>query len=181
MQNINDWLIHTIREDERKGAMSGWIEEKRFLILPDMVRTISHVLGGGSLIILTDNHREWFGEYIILHINQPYMSRPFLPIMKITHLHSMIDSHTQSDLKHFKMISSMLDMMFANYQFWYIGKKHIRSDFARECGGGWHWIFDENDIFNPNDELLDYKLISLFRIFDRAMLGAILNTISLDI
>ena len=181
MQNINDWLLDTIREDEKKGVMCGWIEEKRFLFLRDMARVISHIMNGGSLIVLTDEARKWFGEYIIQHINQPHKGRPFFPIIQIKHLHDMIDSNAQGDLRGFKLISNMLDMMYANYRFWYIGKKNMRASFAKSYGDGWYWIFDENDMFSPTDEHLDYKLISLFKLFDRAILAAMLNKISLDI
>jgi hypothetical protein len=34
MENISDWFLRIIREDEKKGIMSGWIEEKRFIFLP---------------------------------------------------------------------------------------------------------------------------------------------------
>lgn len=181
MQNINDWLLTTIREDEKKGVMSGWIEEKRFLILPQMAQTIAHILQGGSVIILTDNMRKWFGEYIIHHINQPHKGRPFFPIMQITHLQDMISSNTQENTKSPKFIYNMLDMISSNYQFWYIGKKSIGSNFAKEHGRGWYLIFDENEILKSTDEYLDYKLLILFKVFERALLAAMFNQISLDI
>ena len=181
MQNINDWLLTTIREDEKKGVMSGWIGEKRFLLLPNMARIITHIINGGSLIVLTDNTHQWFGEYITQHINQPHKGRPFFPIVQIAHLHDMIDSNAQGDMKGFKLIDNMLEMMYANYKIWYIGKKTMRANFAKERGDGWYWIFDENDIFNPTDEYLDYKLLILFKLFDRAIQAAMLNKISLDI
>lgn len=182
MENISDWLLNTIREDEKRGVMSGWIEEKRFLLLPHMVRLITHILQGRSVIVLTDRQHQWFGTYITQHINQHHKGRPFLPVIEITHLRDMIDSNAQgNDMKGFKLISNMLDMMYGNYKIWYIGKKSIYATFAKECGDGWHWIFDENEIFNPTDEYLDYKLLILFKLFDRAILRALLNKISLDI
>lgn len=182
MENISDWFLQTIREDEKKGIASGWLEDKRFLVLPNMTRTLEHLLHGGSIIILTDEQREWFGDYIISHINQPHKARPFFPIMQIKYLHDMIDSNAkEGSMQGFMLITNMLDMMYKNYRFWYIGKKHARSDFARNDQQGWHWIFDENDIFSSTDEKLDYKLINLFRLFERAILAAMLNKISLDI
>ncbi|RDU59282.1 HobA family DNA replication regulator [Helicobacter marmotae] len=183
MQNIRDWLINTIREDEKKGVMSGWIEENQYLLLPDMSRIIKDMLKGGALIVLTDNARSWFGEYIIAHINQPHKGRPFFPIVQITHLHEMIDANAQGDMRGFNLISDMLDMMYSHYKFWYIGKNNARSSFAKEHDGGWYWLLDEseNNMLNATDEHLDYKLIILFKLFNRAILAAMLNKISLDI
>ena len=107
MENISDWLLRTVREDEKKGIISGWIEERRFLLLPKMTRTLSHLLNGGSLIMLTDSPREWFGDYIITHINQPHKGRPFFPIIQIKHLHEIIDSHTEGGDRGFKLVSDM--------------------------------------------------------------------------
>ncbi|MCX2716245.1 HobA family DNA replication regulator [Helicobacter sp. MIT 21-1697] len=182
MESISDWFLRIIREDEKKGIMSGWIEEKRFIFLPSMTYTIEHIIKGGSIIVLTDEKCEWFGEYIITHINQSHKGRPFFPIVQIKHLHNMIDSNKEGGIQGFKLIKDMLDMMYSNYRFWYIGKKNTRSDFAKNSGEGWFWIFDENDTFlSSTDEKLDYKLLSLFKLFDRAILGAMLNRISLDI
>lgn len=182
MENISDWLLNTIRNDEKNGITSGWLEEKRFLVLPHMSRTLKHILEGGSVIVLTDEQREWFGDYIITHINQHHNGRPFFPIVQIKHLHDMIDSSSK-DGGSFMPIVNMLDMMYSNYRFWYIGKNNTRANFVKDnrCQQGWHWIFDENDIFSSTDEKLDYKLLNLFKLFERALLAAMLNKISLDI
>lgn len=182
MENISDWLLNTIRNDEKRGISSGWLEEKRFLLLPNMARILKHILEGGSVIILTDEQREWFGDYIITHINQHHKGRPFFPVVQIKHLHDMIDSSSKDGgIQGFMPLINMLDMMYSNYHFWYIGKKNARSEFAKHDQQGWHWIFDENDIFSSTDEKLDYKLLNLFKLFDRAILAAMLDKISLDI
>ncbi|TLD97374.1 hypothetical protein LS71_001050 [Helicobacter jaachi] len=187
MENISDWLLNTIREDEKRGVMSGWIEEKRFLLLPHMARIIGHILQGGSVIVLTDSAREWFGDYVTAHINQPHKGRPFFPIVQIKHLNDMIDSNTkEGGMQGFQLIGDMLNMMCPNYRFWYIGKKNARADFARYQGEGWYWIFDENihsaeNFLSSTDEKLDYKLISLFKVFERAIIASMLNKISLEI
>lgn len=182
MENISDFVLRTIREDEKNGIMCGWIEEKRFIILPNMARMIEHIMKGGSLIVLTDRDRQWFGDYIISFINQPHKGRPFFPITQVKYLHKMIDDNaTEGGIRGFELISSMLDMLYQNYRFWYIGKKNVYANFAKSTDNGWYWIFDENDIFNSNDERLEYKLISLFKLFDKAIVAAMLNKISLDI
>lgn len=183
MDTISDWLLKTIRNDEKNGIMNGWIEEIRFEILPPMSRTIEHLLSGGSLIVLNDEQRGWFAEYIITHINQPHKGRPFFPIIQINHLSNMIDSHAkEGGVKGFELIYNMLDMMYPNYHLWYIGKKNARADFARNKNQGWHWIFDEMQYgLKSTDEKLDYKLISLFKLFEQAIVNAMLHKISLDI
>ena len=182
MQSINDWFLETIRADEKRGIMSGWLEEKRYLLLHPMAHTIEHLINGGSLIVLTDSRRAWFGDYITTHINQPHNGRPFFPIMQIKHLHCLIDSSsTEGGMQGFKLIYSMLDMMSADYRFWYIGTKNARSSFATSHDkDGWHWILDDEHFLSSTDEKLDYKLLSLFKLFDRAILAAMLNQISLD-
>lgn len=184
MENINDWLIRTVRDDEKKGIMSGWIEEVRFALLPHMSRTIEHIINGGSLVVLTDRSREWFGDYIITHINQPHKGRPFFPIVQIKHLYEMIDANAKDgSTKGFTLIENMLQIMIPNYRFWYIGRKNIRADFATYNKKSWCFFLDEDNPMQirSNDEKLDYKLLSLFKIFDRALLAAMLNKISLGI
>lgn len=184
METISDWLLKTIRKDETSGIMNGWIEEVRFEILPQMSRTIEHLLGGGSLILLNDEQRSWFGEYVTTHINQPHKGRAFFPIIQIKHLTDMIDSHAkEGSMRGFEPIYNMLDMMYPNYKFWYVGKKNARADFARGKNEGWHWIFDELQYcgLKSTDEHLDYKLINLFKLFEQAIVNAMLQKISLDI
>lgn len=186
MENLSDWILKTIREDEKKGIMSGWLEEKRFVLLPIMARSIQHLISGRSIIILTDNQFEWFGNYILTHINRPHAGRPFFPIVKMDYLDKMIDlGAKENGVQGFKLIYNMLDMMYGHYIFWYVGKKNARADFAMGKGDGLYWILDEvvDDAFglSSTDEKLDYKLLGLLKLFDRAILEAMLNRISLEI
>ena len=186
MENLSNWMLKTIREDEKKGIMSSWLEEKRFMLLPIMARSIAHLIKGGSIIVLTDQQHEWFGDYIIAHINQYHTGRPFFPIVKMASLSEMIDHSTKKEgMQGFKLIYDMLDMVYEDYIFWYIGKKNVRADFALNRANGFYWILDDTlsdaFCFKSTDEKLDYKLLNLFKLFERAILGAMFNKISLEV
>lgn len=192
MERLDIWLREAIIQEDNKGIMSGWLHEQRLGLVSLFRYVFSHILDGGSLIILTDTQRQWFSKYVTQNINLPSKTRPFFPIFEIETLGFMIDmnlNYTSIPGKHFEAINRMLEHSFGtNYMLWYIGKKTIRADFALSSmpNESFMWLIDGQDMptktirLSSLDELLDYKLLQLYRLFEKALCGVVFGQISLD-
>ena len=66
MQKFLKWTLDTIRKD---GSMMSWMEEKRFEWVPLASSMLEKLLAGQTVIVITDDDRAWFGEYILKNIN----------------------------------------------------------------------------------------------------------------
>ncbi|MBR2112921.1 MAG: hypothetical protein IJ950_08405, partial [Helicobacter sp.] len=162
-------------------------------LVPLLRRVFLHILHGGSLVVLTDTQRQWFSKYITQNINLPSKTRPFFPIFEVESLGFMIDmnlNYNNTPDRHFGVINKMLEHSFAkNYMLWYIGKKTIRGDFALfpAVYEPFMWLIDGQDMptktirLSSLDDLLDYKLLQLYRLFERALCGVVFGQISLEL
>ena len=192
MERLDIWLKNAIRQEDNKGIMSGWLEEQRLGLVPLFSRVFTHILQGGSLVVLADTQRQWFSKYITQNINLSSKTRPFFPIFEIESLGFMIDmnlNYNSAPDRHFGAINKMLEHSFAkNYMLWYIGKKTIRGDFALFSVSvePFVWLIDGQDMptktirLSSLDDLLDYKLLQLYRLFEKALCGVVFGQISLD-
>ena len=66
MQKFLKWTLNSIRKD---GSLMSWMEEKRFEWVPLASSMLSNLLRGRTIIVITDDDREWFGDYIIKSVN----------------------------------------------------------------------------------------------------------------
>nr|MDA3908544.1 hypothetical protein [Sulfurimonas sp.] len=80
MERFLKWTLESIRKD---GSMMSWMEEKRFEWVPLASSLLQNLLDGQSIIVITDDDREWFGEYILKSINSASKNRPLLPVVSI--------------------------------------------------------------------------------------------------
>lgn len=193
MERLDVWLKEAIIQEDNKGVMSGWLHEQRLGLVPLLRRVFLHILHGGSLVVLTDTQRQWFSKYITQNINLPSKTRPFFPIFEVESLGFMIDmnlNYNNTPDRHFGAINKMLEHSFAkNYMLWYIGKKTIRGDFALfpAVYEPFMWLIDGQDMptktirLSSLDDLLDYKLLQLYRLFERALCGVVFGQISLEL
>lgn len=170
MQNFLKWTLDTIRKD---GSSMSWMEEKRLEWVPIISSMLEKLLQGYTFIVLTDNEREWFGEYVIFSINKSSASRPFLPFVSIkSFLPSINKIKTQDD---FALLDDFLNLSFAGgYTFFYIGKNDdIKCQIAKRKDDSLMWIMDEelqNSFYlRSEDEMLDIKLIQLFRLLNKSI------------
>lgn len=182
---LDVWLDRAIKQADNKGIMSGWLHERRLEIVPLFRQTLRHIIDGGSVILLTDAQHEWLGNYITQHINPPNKTRPFFPIYELSSLGFIIDkSLKDAESKVFSMIVNMLNLSFKKYTFWYIGRRNPRADFVLSQHYSFVWLIDENlpKAFNlsSSDELLDYKLLQLYRLFENALCASAFGQISLE-
>ncbi|MDO7253670.1 HobA family DNA replication regulator [Helicobacter cappadocius] len=177
---ISDWMLKAIREESESVAMmSGWLEMERYQWVSMTSRTIGHILNGGTLLVCTDEDRQWFGKYIVSSINRlGGKSRPILPVFNFTDLLPKV-------FKENSLINDALDISYKDYMFWYIGKTGnplANLAFSRE--NGFFWIFDDSIqdglTLSSLDTMIDYKLIQLFRIFEKTLFDALFGKIILE-
>ena len=68
MQEILNWTINTIRKENIVD--SSWLEEQKFEWTPLVVKSLKSLLDENcTVLILTDDNRDWFGEYVLSNIN----------------------------------------------------------------------------------------------------------------
>lgn len=150
----------------------SWMEERRFDWVPQAANALSKLLEGHALLLLTDDDRTWFGEYIMTHLNRSVKNRPFLPIYN---LHASAPSpkniKNEQELTYF---FDMLDLTHKEYFFWYVGRyEDTYMRFIKNRDDNFTWIFDQevqNSFFlRSYDDLLDFKLLHMFRLFDKSI------------
>ncbi|PAF53346.1 hypothetical protein BKH42_06420 [Helicobacter sp. 13S00482-2] len=179
---ISDWMLKAIREEgESLARMSGWLEMERYQWVSMTSRTISHILNGGTVLVCTDEERQWFGKYIVSSINRlGGKSRPILPIFDSNELLPKTLTFKETSL-----INDVLDISYKDYMFWYIGKTSTPlANLAFSKENGFFWIFDDSIqdglTLSSLDTMIDYRLIQLFRIFEKTLFDALFGKIILE-
>ncbi|MFV0481978.1 MAG: HobA family DNA replication regulator [Campylobacteraceae bacterium] len=170
MQDFLKWTLEAIRKD---GSSMSWMEEKRLEWVPLAASMLNKMLQGHSFIVITDDERDWFGKYIITSINKFGKNRPFIPFLPLEScFFSLHSSKTKEDLD---LLEDMLNLSFPNgYTYFYIGKSgDVKAQIAKRRDDSFLWIMDEevqnSFYFRSNDEMLDVKLIQLFKLLDKSI------------
>lgn len=181
MKDLLRWTLESIRKD---GSMMSWMEEKRFEWVPQVSSILENLLDGQTIIIITDNDREWFGDYVLKKINEVSKNRPMLPFVSIkTFFPNISQLKTKEDIE---LLEDMLSQSFSNgYTFFYIGKSSdVKMQLAKRHFKSFLWVLDEHfqDSFylSSGDDLLDIKLIQLFRLLDNSINAALFAEVSLE-
>jgi hypothetical protein len=180
MQDFLNWTIDTIRSDRLIGS---WLEERKYEWTPLVAKSMKYLLEQNrSVIIITDNQREWFLEYIMAHINS--FNRPYLPFYDYRAICRQLDNaRTEDDLE---LIKDMLSISFTNgYFIWYIGNgNHKRALLPKTLNSSFMWNIDDEaqDVFNlkSNDEALDIKLLQMFRLYNKTITASLFAEINVD-
>jgi len=170
VQDFAQWSLDTIREE---GGSLSWLEEQRF----DWTTTTSHalqqILNGKTIILITDEKRKWFEQYIVSSLNSVSLERPLLPIVSIDSIYTHYNNINGGEM--IDILDDMISISYKdNYFFWYIGRgDDKRSDIAKRRDNSYFWIFDE-DFHNAftlksYDKKLDIKLLQLFGLFDASL------------
>ncbi|NWF66387.1 MAG: HobA domain-containing protein [Campylobacterales bacterium] len=181
MKQFLKWTIDTIRNDE---GISNWVEERKYEWLPLVSNLINNLLMGQSIIVITDHDRKWFGQYVLYSINKPEKNRPLLPFYSIESIFPHLDKVKNED--EIQQLNDLLSLSFTNgYLIWYIGKGNTnRAYIAKSRNDSFLWIMDEdlqNSFhFSSVDDLLDIRLIQLFRLFDKSINAAMFNEIDVN-
>jgi len=182
LQEFTNWTVKTIREDKFIGS---WMEERKFDWIPIVSKTITNIIDKNkSILVVTDENRDWFLKYILSKINSKVNARPLLPFYDFNIF--VQNSDKISDECEIELLRDMLDISFPNgYIFWYIGRSQSKKAILSKVStNSFLWLFDEEfqNSFNlkSTDEALDMKLLQLYRLFDKSLNAALFAEIEVD-
>lgn len=170
MPDFAQWSLDAIREE---GGSLSWLEELRFEWTTATSYALNQMLNGKTIIIITDEKRKWFENYILASLNSSRLERPLLPIVSIDSLYSHYNGVTGGEM--IEIIEDMITLSHKDdYFFWYIGKgDDKRGDIAKRKDNSYMWMFDE-DFHNAftlksYDKDLDIKLLQLYKLLDASL------------
>jgi hypothetical protein len=181
MTSILDWTLETIREE---GSSFSWMEEYRYDWVPVIERAIKKILRGQTILILSDESREWYVRYIADKINALRDERPFLPIYTLKSMFPNLDR--MSSTEELDLLEDMLEISYPNgYLIWYIGSADsIYTKFVFRNDENLLWIIDgdvPNSFYLKNGGIsLDIKLIQLFKLFNKTIDASLFSELNLD-
>jgi hypothetical protein len=182
VQEFLNWTIDTIREDKLLGS---WLEEKKYEWTPLVAKSLQGIFDYGvSVLIVTDNDRQWFLEYILSNINSNKNNRPYLPFYDFRSCYASVDTLKSDD--EVALVKDMLNISFPNgYVFWYIGRsQHVRATLPKVEKHSFLWLLDEErqDSFNlkSSDDALDMKLLQMFRLYNKTISATLFGEISIE-
>jgi len=180
MQQLLKWTLETIREE---GCFS-WMEEYRYEWAPLAKSAVTQILEGKSVLLLTDVPRKWFGKYILEKSNALSKNRPLLPIFPLPDMFPHVGAF--SSTQDLQLLEDMLDISFPNgYFIWYIGKgDHLFTKLAYRSSDSFLWIMDEevenSFALRSSDEMLDIKMLQLYKLFDMTLSEALFGELDLE-
>jgi len=176
MKQLLDWTTEVIRSDEGVGE---WLEERKLDWIPITAKLVKEIIKGVPVIIVTDQERNWFGDYFITKINSRLNNRPFVPFYKLNNIVVNQDSFNEEEEG---FLEDMLTISYDEYLFLYIGKenhRYFKSIKQRE--NSVFWIVDseiENGFYlNSLDKDFDCKLLSMFRLLNLTITSAMFSEV----
>ena len=181
MQDFKEWTLDAIREE---GSSFSWLEEQRFDWSTTTAHALEQIINGRTIILITDQSRKWFEQYILSYINTAKQDRPLLPIVSIDSMYQHYDSIRGGDM--IDIVEDMISLAHKDdYFFWYIGKgDDKRADIAKRKDNSYFWIFDEDylNAFNLKsyDKSLDIKLLQLYKLFNASLNGAMFGEVDVN-
>ena len=175
--DLNRFVMDLIRKKNYK-----WLEERRLDFVPLLSVFLQQVLDGKSVLIITDEKRKWYGEYLINKINNFSEFKPqFFPFYILENLVPQI--HIAKHPEDFDMIEDMLNVSFNEYIFWYIGQETSLLKFARRRPESFYWIMDndlsKNFYLKSTDTFLDNKLLHLGDIVNDSLNAAVFGEVEI--
>jgi len=181
MLDFAQWSLDAIRQE---GGSLSWLEELRFEWTTTTARAIEQILQGKTIIIITDEKRKWFEQYLLTHINNELLDRPLLPIVSIDSVY--VHYNNISGSERMDILDDMISLSYKDdYFFFYIGRgDDKRADMAKRRDESCFWIFDE-DFHNAftlksYDTHLDIKLLQLYKLFDASINAAMFGEVDVS-
>lgn len=174
---FDQFTLQTVRYDK---SMMNWLEERRYEWLPLAQDALQRIVSGYTLLVLSDDERDWFAHYVVTRLNAS-KNRPFIPVYDLKKMAPYIGRLTTNE-----EIDLFFDMLSISYDerffIWYIGRStspYVR--IAKKRDDSFLWIMDEdmqnNFTLQSFDELLDIKLLQLFRLFEKSLEAAIFGEV----
>ncbi len=179
MRQFDQWTLESIRSE---GASMSWFEQHRFAWTPPIANAMDQIMGGKTIVLITDHDRRWFAHYITAFLNKRLQDRPMIPIVCIDALYPHFDYISGGEA--IDTLSDMLDLGFKNdYFFWYVGRgDDRRADIAKRSTNSLLWVMNENFqnalILQSHDPLIDIKLLQLYRLFDKTLNAVLFGEIN---
>ncbi len=170
MRQLLDWTLETIRSE---NSDFSWMEEFRFEWTPLVKSVVSRLIDGQTMLVMSDNKRRWFKNYVLSRINDTTRDRPFFPVFDMKGIYPNIDTLNRTE--DMDILNDMLSISFPEgYFIWYIGDgDHSSSKFAFSRDDSYLWLIDkelpESFILSGSDPLLDIKLIQLYKLLDKTI------------
>ena len=180
MQDFSSWTLDTVR----KIPAMAWMEEKRFEWLPIAANALQNLVDTKAMIVIGDEDREWFVDYLLNILNNSTFERPLLPVFKLDAFFPKLDDLDSSEK--LELLDDMLTLLFPNgYFFFYVGSsKHKRKDIARVKDDSMIWLLDEreqNSLYLGIDERKsDFKLIQLAQLFEMSVEAMLFGEVDLQ-
>ncbi len=180
MQQLLSWTLQSIRDED----CFSWMEEYRYEWAPLVKSAVSQMIEGKTVLVVTDAPRKWFGKYVLEQINDLSKNRPLMPVFPLIEMFPNITS--LSSTQELQLLEDMLDISFPQgYFIWYIGKgDHPLTKFAYRCDESFLWIMDEevenSFSLRSSDELLDIKLLQLYKLFDMTLSETLFGELDLE-
>ncbi len=182
MQEFLNWTIDTIREDKLVGS---WLEERKYDWTPLVAKSVTNILSKEqSVLIITDNDRDWFGRYILSNINSSKNQRPLLPFYDFKSFNNNLSSlKNEHDIE---LLTDMLNISFPHgYYFWYIGRSNSpQAVIPKVFKKSLLWILDEklpnSFSLKSNDEALDIKLLQMYRLYNKTLSAVLFAQIDVE-
>ena len=180
MQQLLKWTLDTIREEE---SCFSWMEEYRYEWAPLAKSAVSQVLEGKTVLIMTDESREWFAKYVVSAINDLSKHRPLLPFYHFSDTFPQLQ-HVQTT-EEMQLLEDMLDISYPNgYYIWYIGRgDHPLTKLAYRHHDNYLWVLDEevqnSFLLRSSDPQLDIKLLQIYKLFDTTLSAALFGDFEL--
>ncbi|EAJ5118586.1 HobA family DNA replication regulator [Campylobacter upsaliensis] len=178
MSDFLSWSLENIRSG---GASMAWMESRRLEWSPLVASRLKYLLEGRAFILICDEARSWYETYFFQHINAN-RARPLLPFFS---LKSFLFERKIQNNEDIILLNDMLEIAFPNgFVYFYIGTaRDKRSLIARSKNDSLLWLFDEqlqNSFYlDSNDKDLDFKLISLYKLFDKSLDAILFSKVSL--
>jgi len=180
VQAFIKWTLDSIRDE---GAMLSWLEESRFEWTATMAQALKQIIAGKSIIVVTDESRQWFGHYIVNTLNKATTERPMI---SVTRIESLYPNYTSINTDTLDMLEDMLSLSYKDdYFFWYIGRGNDKaSDLPKNQDKSFLWLMDEDyqNAFTMRsyDPLLDIKLLQLYREFDKSLNAVLFGEVNVE-
>ena len=175
--DLNRFIIDLIRKKNYK-----WLEERRLDFVPLLSVFLQQILDGKSVLIITDEKRKWYANYLINKINNFSELKPqFFPIYILENIVPQVNiaKHPED----FDMIEDMLNVSFGEYIFWYIGKETPLLKFSRRRPDSFFWIMDndlsKNFYLKSTDVYLDNKLLHLADIVNESINAVVFGEVEI--
>lgn len=181
MLDFAQWSLDAIREE---GAALSWLEEQRFDWTTTSSLALEQILSGKTIILITDEKRKWFENYLLGSINAEGLDRPLLPIISIDCIYSHYNNVEGGEM--IDIVDDLISLSYKDdYFFWYIGKgDDKRSDIAKRKSDSYFWVFDEDfqNAFSLKsyDKSLDIKLIQLYKLFNASLNAAMFGEVDVS-